>query len=178
MFEFGFSELLMIGLVALVVLGPERLPVVARTAGLWLGRVRTYVDSVKAEINQQVEASELKEVKESLQEAAQSLQESMHDLEQSAQREWESVSEELDVRPAWERLPEQRTPADFGVDNQGQPLYRHDDGQTPAFRDPDFWGGRSDCLHMVSLNRQAVARRRDMRPKYRAKPKLRARRYR
>lgn len=177
MFDFGFSELLMIGLVALVVLGPERLPVVARTAGLWLGRIRTYVDSVKAEISQQVEASELNEVKQSLQEAAQSLQTSVHDLEQSAQQEWADASEELDLRPAWERLPEQRTPADFGVDDQGQPLFRHDD-PAPAFRDPDFLGGRSDGLHMVSLNRQAVARRRDMRPKYRAKPKLRARRYR
>ena len=76
MFDFGFSELLLIGVVALVVLGPERLPQVARTAGFWLGKIRTHVDSVKSELNRQVEAAELREVKESMESAAKSFQES------------------------------------------------------------------------------------------------------
>ena len=48
MFDFGFSELVMIGIVALVVLGPERLPVVARTAGQWLGKAQRMVQQVKS----------------------------------------------------------------------------------------------------------------------------------
>ena len=51
MFDIGFSELIVIGIVALVVIGPERLPKVARTAGLLLGRLQRYVNDVKADIN-------------------------------------------------------------------------------------------------------------------------------
>ena len=50
MFDFGFSELMLIGAVALVVLGPERLPTVARTAGEWLGKAQRLVQQVKNEI--------------------------------------------------------------------------------------------------------------------------------
>ena len=116
MFEFGFSELLLIGAVALVVLGPERLPQVARAAGFWLGKIRSYVDSVKSELNRQVEAAELREVKESVESAAQSLRESVQDINRSATSEVNALADGLDVRPAWERLPAQKTPADYGVD--------------------------------------------------------------
>ena len=50
MFDFGFSELMVIGAVALVVLGPERLPMVARTAGEWLGKAQRLVQQVKSDI--------------------------------------------------------------------------------------------------------------------------------
>jgi len=62
MFEVGFGELLLIALVALVVIGPEQLPRVARTAGLWLGRARRMIVSVKADIEREIKAEELKEV--------------------------------------------------------------------------------------------------------------------
>lgn len=60
MFDIGFSELLVIGLVALLVLGPERLPRVARTAGLLLGRLQRYVNDVKADIQREMHVAELK----------------------------------------------------------------------------------------------------------------------
>lgn len=59
MFEIGFSELVLIGIVALLVIGPERLPGVARTAGLWLGRLRGYVNSVKHDIDRELRTEEL-----------------------------------------------------------------------------------------------------------------------
>jgi len=62
MFEIGFSELLLIGLVALLVIGPERLPKLARTAGLWIGKGRRFVASVKEDIEQELKAEELKRI--------------------------------------------------------------------------------------------------------------------
>ncbi len=60
MFDIGFWELTIIGVVALLVIGPERLPRVARTAGLWVGRARRFVGTVKAEIDRELAADELK----------------------------------------------------------------------------------------------------------------------
>lgn len=62
MFDIGFQELALIGLVALIVIGPERLPAVARTAGLWFGRMRGFVATVKADIDKQIKAEELQKV--------------------------------------------------------------------------------------------------------------------
>jgi sec-independent protein translocase protein TatB len=62
MFDVGFWELTIIALVALIVIGPERLPKVARTAGLWLGRGRRFIATVKADIDKEIKAEELKEV--------------------------------------------------------------------------------------------------------------------
>ena len=60
MFDIGFWELTLIAVVALLVVGPERLPRLARTAGLWLGRARRFVTSVKADIDRELAAEELK----------------------------------------------------------------------------------------------------------------------
>lgn len=76
MFDIGFSELLVIGVVALVVLGPERLPKVARTAGHLFGRLQRYVASVKADLNREMEMSELAKVKQEVQEAARAFEQS------------------------------------------------------------------------------------------------------
>ena len=62
MFDIGFWELALIGLVALIVVGPERLPRLARTAGLWLGRGRRMLSSVKDEIDRELKAEELKQI--------------------------------------------------------------------------------------------------------------------
>ncbi len=62
MFDIGFWELTVIAVVALLVIGPERLPKVARTAGLWAGRMRGFVMSVKADIDKELRAEELKRV--------------------------------------------------------------------------------------------------------------------
>jgi sec-independent protein translocase protein TatB len=62
MFDIGFWELVLIGIVALLVVGPERLPRVARSAGLWIGRARRTLSSVKAEIDRELKAQELREI--------------------------------------------------------------------------------------------------------------------
>jgi len=77
MFDIGFSELLVIGLVALIVIGPERLPRVARTIGHLAGRLQRYVADVKADINREVELDELRKMKDSVQQAAAGIEESV-----------------------------------------------------------------------------------------------------
>lgn len=70
MFDVGFSELVVIGIVALVVIGPERLPKVARTAGILFGRMQRYVAQVKADIGREIEMSDLKDAKREFESAA------------------------------------------------------------------------------------------------------------
>jgi len=82
MFDIGFWELTVIGVVALLVIGPERLPRVARTAGLWLGRARRFVSSVKADIDRELAAEELKKTL-SRQAGSKSLYEILDDTRES-----------------------------------------------------------------------------------------------
>ncbi len=70
MFDIGFSELIVIAVVALVVIGPERLPKVARTLGHLFGRMQRYVTDVKADINREMKLDELRKYQEQFKEAA------------------------------------------------------------------------------------------------------------
>ena len=74
MFDIGFSELMVIGVVALIVIGPERLPRVARTLGHLAGRLQRYVSDVKADINREIELDELKKMRDSMQQSAASFE--------------------------------------------------------------------------------------------------------
>ncbi|MCX7156437.1 MAG: Sec-independent protein translocase protein TatB [Rhodocyclales bacterium] len=77
MFDVGFSELMVIAVVALVVIGPERLPKVARTAGLLLGRLQRYVSDVKADINREMQLDELKKLQQQMTDQVTSLETSV-----------------------------------------------------------------------------------------------------
>ncbi len=74
MFDIGFSELVVCGIVALVVIGPERLPRVARTMGVLFGRLQRYVAQVKSDINREIDAADLGKVKTEFESAARSFQ--------------------------------------------------------------------------------------------------------
>jgi sec-independent protein translocase protein TatB len=76
MFDIGFSEIVVIGVVALVVIGPERLPKTARTVGLLFGRLQRYVSDVKADISREMELDELRRLQREMQGAA-------HDFERT-----------------------------------------------------------------------------------------------
>src|SRR5258708_12747347 len=77
MLDFSLGELMMIGVVALVVLGPERLPRVARTFGEWLGKAQRYVSQVRTEIQREVELADLKRLQEEARNAARSTDSSL-----------------------------------------------------------------------------------------------------
>jgi sec-independent protein translocase protein TatB len=74
MFDIGFSEIVVIGVVALVVIGPERLPKTARTVGLLFGRLQRYVNDVKADISREMELDELRRLQHEMQGAARELE--------------------------------------------------------------------------------------------------------
>jgi sec-independent protein translocase protein TatB len=90
MFDIGFSKLLLIALVALVVLGPDRLPKLARTAGHLFGRLQRYVATVKADINREMQSSDLQKVKDEFQAAAK-------DIEQSVQASQTQIQESMRI---------------------------------------------------------------------------------
>jgi sec-independent protein translocase protein TatB len=77
MFDIGFTELLVIGVVALIVIGPEKLPRMARTVGHLAGRLQRYVADVKADINREIELEELRKMRDSMQQAASSFESSV-----------------------------------------------------------------------------------------------------
>ena len=87
MFDIGFSEMVVIGVVALVVIGPERLPRVARTAGQLLGRAQRYVNDIKSDINRQIQIEELKAMQEQLTRQARELESSMKSQVQATEAE-------------------------------------------------------------------------------------------
>jgi sec-independent protein translocase protein TatB len=76
-FDIAFSEITLIAVVALVVIGPERLPKVARTLGHMFGRLQRYVNDVKADISREMELDELRKLKSEVQSAAQDIEHSV-----------------------------------------------------------------------------------------------------
>jgi len=79
MFDMGFTEMMLIGIVALVVIGPERLPGVARTAGKYFSRLRNFMMNVRADVESELKADELREMFEAQQKELQSLKEVVSD---------------------------------------------------------------------------------------------------
>jgi sec-independent protein translocase protein TatB len=77
MFDIGFSELMVIGVVALLVIGPEKLPRVARTVGHLLGRAQRYVSDVKSDINREIQLDELKKLQSQVTDSARALEDSV-----------------------------------------------------------------------------------------------------
>src|ERR1044071_8508390 len=108
MFDIGFSELLVIGIVALIVIGPEKLPRVARTVGVLAGRLQRYVADVKADINREVELEELRKMRDSMHPAAPESQSSLQselnkpepDLNQTAAELNKTVEDAAKAQPA------------------------------------------------------------------------------
>jgi sec-independent protein translocase protein TatB len=104
MFDVGLSELMVIAVVALVVIGPERLPKVARTAGLLLGRLQRYVSDVKSDINREIQLDELKKMQQEMTDQVTNLQASvtheMREVESSVNTVIEPLAADVAVSPA------------------------------------------------------------------------------
>src|SRR5687768_10252003 len=94
MFDIGFSELMVIAVVALIVIGPERLPKVARTLGHLIGRMQRYVNDVKADISREMELDELKKLQQTMQDAAKGFEDSVTRQVNSAESEFQKLAQE------------------------------------------------------------------------------------
>ena len=92
MFDLAFSEMMVIAVVALVVLGPERLPKVARQAGQWLGKLQRYVSDVKSDISRQMELEELRKLQGEMQSAATDLEQSLRSTASEVKGELDSIA--------------------------------------------------------------------------------------
>jgi sec-independent protein translocase protein TatB len=103
MFDIAFTELLVIGVVALIVIGPEKLPRVARTLGHLAGRLQRYVTDVKSDINREIELEDLKKMRDSMQQAASSFETSVKS---------ELTKTETDLNSAVEGRPAEAPPAE------------------------------------------------------------------
>jgi sec-independent protein translocase protein TatB len=108
MFDIAFSEIVVIAVVALIVIGPERLPKVARTLGHMFGRLQRYVNDVKADINREMELDELRKLKSEVQSAASEFESSIHKAAQEVDSGVRSVETELNT--AGTTPPEASTP--------------------------------------------------------------------
>jgi sec-independent protein translocase protein TatB len=90
--DLGLSKMALIGAVALIVIGPEKLPRVARTVGTLLGKAQRYVNDVKAEVNRSMELDELKKMKETVESAAREMETSVSTTAAEFEKEWQDVT--------------------------------------------------------------------------------------
>ncbi|HEY6862804.1 MAG TPA: Sec-independent protein translocase protein TatB [Burkholderiales bacterium] len=97
MFDVGFSELMVIAVVALIVIGPERLPKVARTLGHLVGRLQRYVNDVKADINREIELDELRKFKTTFEDAAREMEHTVHNEAAKAESEMNAIAQSVDA---------------------------------------------------------------------------------
>ncbi len=96
MIDLGLSKMALIGAVALIVIGPEKLPRVARTIGTLLGKAQRYVSDVKAEVNRSMELEELKKMKSTVEGAAKEVESSIQTTTSDFEKEWSSATSGLD----------------------------------------------------------------------------------
>lgn len=104
MFDIGFSEIVVIGVVALVVIGPERLPKTARTLGHLFGRLQRYVSDVKADISREMELDELRKLQREMQGAAREFEQTVttaaHDVKTGVQNVERELNDAAATPPA------------------------------------------------------------------------------
>jgi sec-independent protein translocase protein TatB len=111
MFDVGFSELIVIAVVALIVIGPERLPGVARTAGHLLGRLQRYVNDVKADINREMQLDELKKVQQDVIDQARGVEQSVNEQLKSVETSLnQSIAAGIEEKSATTADPEPPPP--------------------------------------------------------------------
>lgn len=100
MIDLGISKLALIGAVALLVIGPEKLPKVARTVGTLLGKAQRYVSDVKAEVNRAMELDELKNMRETMESAARDVENTIQTQASSFENSWSDSAAALPIEPS------------------------------------------------------------------------------
>jgi sec-independent protein translocase protein TatB len=116
MIDFGFDKIALVGAIALIVIGPEKLPRVARTVGHFIGKAQRYVADVKAEVNRSIELEELQKMKSQFETAARDVESSVNREMNAATSELESSWKSQDVDSAANALQGLSTPV---------PEYKH-----------------------------------------------------
>ena len=126
MFDFGFSEMILVAVVALIVVGPQRLPKVARTAGHLLGRLQRYVSDVKADVSREMQLDELKKLQQQVQEQARELESTVRKEAEGVESSVRDTAGEIErsVEPVEPGAPPMNPPPSLApvTDAQMQPV--------------------------------------------------------
>ncbi|MDR1967840.1 MAG: Sec-independent protein translocase subunit TatB [Burkholderiaceae bacterium] len=160
MLDLGISKMAIIGAVALLVIGPEKLPRVARTIGALVGKAQRYVADVKAEVNRAMDLEELKKMKASVEEAGREVQRGIHTAQTELEKDLRSATDALHgadaasdalAAPAWEPPP---------------PEYRHPgkNWRLKRYATPQWYKARHGVRRQVQSGAARVARYRPRRP--------------
>jgi sec-independent protein translocase protein TatB len=159
MFDAGFTELLLIMVIALLVVGPERLPGLARKVGLWIGKARSYFNSVRSDIEREIRADELKSMLNQQQEEIQRLKSMVEDtgneLEADLKKDLDEAEQrtgtddaaagsadvhkphpELDSSPDEQAVPEPEAPAPAAVETDRKSTKTESPEPAPATPEP------------------------------------------
>ncbi|HRK38445.1 MAG TPA: Sec-independent protein translocase protein TatB [Burkholderiaceae bacterium] len=123
MIDLGISKLAMIGVVALIVIGPEKLPKVARTVGALLGKAQRYVSDVKAEVSRSIELEELKKMKESMEGAAKDVASSVQSSAADFEKSWSEATEAYSGAPTLDGPGVHDALSELG--QSAVPVYKH-----------------------------------------------------
>ena len=137
MLDMSFSEIAVIGVVALVVLGPERLPKVARTAGHLFGRLQRYVATVKADINREMDTSELAKIKQEIQDAAKGFEQTVQQHASSVEKETAAIGQSIDPQAPTSDIAGATTPTQNAMLLQQEDGMRDGVATNPAI-EPDL----------------------------------------
>jgi sec-independent protein translocase protein TatB len=160
MIDFGFDKIALIGAVALIVIGPEKLPRVARTVGHFIGKAQRYVADVKAEVNRSVELEELKKMKGQFEDAA-------RDVGQTVQNEIHQATSELDKTWAEANAMPDGGHSAASTDLGPPPVYKHPKKNWRLKRGatPQWYKQRNGIRAKAQSGAARVARFRPPRPR-------------
>ena len=112
MFDVGFSEMMVIAVVALIVIGPERLPKVARTLGHMWGRAQRYVNSVKSDIARDMAVEEFRQLQQQVQQEASSVEQALNQTTKTFQHETQKLEQEISLGSEVKKPAEKKFPID------------------------------------------------------------------
>ncbi|OED35422.1 twin arginine-targeting protein translocase TatB [Chromatiales bacterium (ex Bugula neritina AB1)] len=141
MFDVGFQEIVLIGVISLIVIGPEKLPSVARSVGLWVGKMQRFVAGVKTDIQSELKTDELRNLlssqEDQIRELKEMVNETRSDLERTAKSASESLAEGMDsaveqVRDATEVARENNAKMQAIADAAGHEYGAEDKNEAPA----------------------------------------------
>jgi len=108
--DLGIEKMALIGVVALIVIGPEKLPRVARTVGTLLGKAQRYVNDVKAEVNRSMELDELRKMKSTVEDAARDVEQSIHSEANSIEKSFKEIDDNTALSEVAPVFPEYKHP--------------------------------------------------------------------
>ncbi|MBF5003641.1 Sec-independent protein translocase protein TatB [Diaphorobacter caeni] len=165
MIDIGLSKMALIGVVALVVIGPEKLPKVARTVGTLLGKAQRYVNDVKSEVNRSMELDELRKMKENVESAARDVEQSVHTSAKDFEKDWSDATSSLNDSSS-DSSGSTSSEYDWSSNSSVTPAYSHPRKNWRVKRGatPQWYKSRSGVRTKAQSGAARVARFRPKKP--------------